>query len=69
MLNSERPAEDATHIGRMVRQPLAHRIATDDALNSVSCYLPRFDSKKLTAIKKKLEGTGRGDGDHRVGPG
>ena len=38
VLYSERPASDATHIaqviGRMVRQPLAHRIATDDALNS-----------------------------------
>lgn len=42
VLYSERPAKDSTHIaqviGRMVRQPLAHRIATDDALNSVSCY-------------------------------
>ena len=43
VLYSERPAKDATHIaqiiGRMVRQPLAHRIATDDAFNSspVSC--------------------------------
>jgi len=72
VLYSERPAKDATHIaqviGRMVRQPLAHRIATDDVLNSVSCNLPLFDSKKLTAIKDELEGKGRGDGDHRVGP-
>lgn len=71
VLYSERPAKDATHIaqviGRMVRQPLAHRIATDDALNSVSCYLPLFDSKKLTAIKDELEGKGAG-GEHRVGP-
>lgn len=40
VLYSERPVKDATHIaqviGRMVRQPLAHRIATDDALNSVT---------------------------------
>ena len=28
-----------------MRQPLARRIATDDVLNSVSCYLPLFDSK------------------------
>jgi hypothetical protein len=72
VLYSERPAKDATHIaqviGRMVRQPLAHRIATDDALNSVACYLPLFDSKKLGAIKDELEGKGKGDGDHRVGP-
>ena len=72
VLYSERPAKDATHIaqviGRMVRQPLAHRIAPDDALNSVACYLPLFDSKKLGAIKDELEGKGKGDGDHRVGP-
>ncbi len=71
VLYSERPAKDATHIaqviGRMVRQPLAHRIATDDALNSVSCYLPLFDSKKLAAIKSELEGNGVGS-EHRVGP-
>lgn len=71
VLYSERPATDATHIaqviGRMVRQPLAHRIATDDVLNSVSCYLPLFDSKKLAAIKDELEGKG-GDGQHEVGP-
>ncbi|MDQ2942902.1 MAG: hypothetical protein M3R21_04430, partial [Candidatus Dormibacteraeota bacterium] len=53
-------------IGRMVRQPLAHRIATDDALNSVTCYLPLFDRKALTAIKDALEGTGPDDGQLRV---
>lgn len=71
VLYSERPAVDATHIaqviGRMVRQPLAHRIATDDALNSVSCYLPLFDREKLTAIKDELEGKGVGNGQHAVG--
>ncbi len=58
VLYSERPAKDATHIaqiiGRMVRQPLAHRIATDDALNSVTCYLPLFVEKALTSIKDEL---------------
>lgn len=72
VLYSERPASDATHIaqviGRMVRQPLAHRIATDDALNSVSCYLPLFDSKKLAAIKDELEGNGPDNGENKVGP-
>jgi superfamily II DNA or RNA helicase len=71
VLYSERPASDATHIaqviGRMVRQPLAHRIATDDALNSVSCYLPLFDSKKLATIKDQLEGKGS-DAQLEVGP-
>lgn len=72
VLYSERPAKDATHIaqviGRMVRQPLAHRVATDDVLNSVSCYLPLFDSKTLAAIKDELEGKGGDDGQHAVGP-
>ena len=71
VLYSERPAKDATHIaqiiGRMVRQPLAHRIATDDALNSVTCYLPLFDKKALTGIKDELEGTGPENGQNRVG--
>ncbi len=71
VLYSERPAKDATHIaqviGRMVRQPLAHRVATDDVLNSVSCFLPLFDSKKLTAIKDELEGASS-DAQHEVGP-
>lgn len=71
VLYSERPANDATHIaqviGRMVRQPLAHRIATDDALNSVMCFLPKFDKSKLGIIKAELEGTGRRDGDNALG--
>lgn len=71
VLYSERPAKDATHIaqiiGRMVRQPLAHRIATDDALNSVMCYLPLFDRQALTAIKDELEGRGADNGQNRVG--
>ena len=72
VLYSERPARDSTHIaqviGRMVRQPLAHRIATDDVLNTVSCYLPLFDRNALTLIKEALEGTGNENGDQRVGP-
>jgi type III restriction enzyme len=71
VLYSERPAQDATHIaqiiGRMVRQPLAHRIATDDALNSVTCYLPLFNQKALTTIKDELEGKGADNGQNRVG--
>lgn len=66
VLYSERPANDATHIaqvvGRMVRQPLAHRIATDDALNTVSCFLPNFNRTALGVIKAELEGrSGTGD--------
>jgi hypothetical protein len=70
VLYSERPAKDATHIaqviGRMVRSPLARRIATDDVLNSVACYLPLFDRKTLDGIKAELEGNGR-DPDAAVG--
>jgi type III restriction enzyme len=72
VLYSERPAKDSTHIaqviGRMVRQPLAHRIATDDALNSVSCYLPLFDRKALASIKEELEGRGKENGENQIGP-
>jgi hypothetical protein len=60
VLYSERPANDATHIaqvvGRMVRQPLAHRVATDDALNTVACFLPNFNRLALGVIKAELEG-------------
>lgn len=72
VMYSERPAKDATHIaqiiGRMVRQPLAQRIATDDALNSVSCYLPHFNRTALATIKDELEGRGKGGADSTVGP-
>jgi len=58
VLFSERAAKDATHvaqiIGRMVRSPLARRIATDDALNAVSCFLPRFDRAALGRITDEL---------------
>lgn len=70
VLYSERPAEDATHIaqviGRMVRQPLARRIPTDDALNSVSCYLPLFNREALTKIKDALEQPGEPGGASTV---
>ena len=62
VLYSERPASDATHIaqvvGRMVRQPLARRITTDDSLNSVWCYLPRFKLSALAAIVTELNAPG-----------
>ena len=71
VLYSERPASDATHIaqvvGRMVRQPLAHRIATDDALNSVACFLPKFDRSRLGTIKAELEGVGKANGEGALG--
>jgi type III restriction enzyme len=58
VLYSERAAKDATHIaqviGRMVRSPLARRIATDDALNAVACFLPRFNRAALGKITEEL---------------
>jgi type III restriction enzyme len=64
VLYSERPASDSTHIaqviGRMVRQPLARRVPTDDVLNSVACYLPLFNRKSLAEIKAELERPGDG---------
>jgi hypothetical protein len=64
VLYSERPASDSTHIaqviGRMVRQPLARRVSTDDVLNSVACYLPLFNRKSLAQIKDELERPGEG---------
>ena len=71
VLYSERPAKDVTYIaqiiGRMIRSPLTHRVTTDDALNTVACFLPLFDRRALDSIKAELEGTGKANGDLRVG--
>ena len=71
VLYSERQAKDVTYIaqiiGRMIRSPLAHRVTTDDALNTVACFLPLFDRRALDSIKAELEGTGKANGDLRVG--
>ena len=71
VLYSERPAKDVTYIaqiiGRMIRSPLTHRVTTDDALNTVACFLPLFDRLALDSIKAELEGTGKSNGDLRVG--
>lgn len=54
VLASLRPATDYTYIaqliGRMVRTPLARRIPTDQTLNDVHCYLPRFNKQQVKAI-------------------
>ena len=58
VLVSLRRAEDYTYIsqliGRMVRTPLARRIATDQSLNDVHCYLPRFNKKQVAAICERF---------------
>lgn len=55
---SFRPAKDRTHItqllGRMVRTPLARRIAGQDRLNAVDCLLPFFDTKSVEAVADAL---------------
>ena len=56
VLVSFRSAKDATYIaqliGRIVRQPLARRVVSDEALNQVYCLLPHFDGKEVDAVAK-----------------
>ena len=56
---SLRTAKDDTYIaqliGRMVRSPLARRIASDETLNRVRLFLPHFDRTAVEAVKSKLE--------------
>ena len=72
VLYSERPANDSTPIaqviGRMVLQPFTHGTATDEVLNTVSCFLPLFGRNALAAIREALEGTVKENGDEQVGP-
>ena len=58
VLVSLRTATDYTYIaqliGRMVRTPLARRIATNHTLNDVHCYLPRFNKAQVSAIVERF---------------
>jgi len=67
-LVSLRPARDRTHItqllGRLVRTPLARRIESDERLNAVTCFLPRFDL--ITA--KQVADVMTGDAEDTDGP-
>ena len=60
VLYSMRPGKDKTHImqliGRMVRTPLAMRIDGNDLLNTVACYLPKFDAKTTRDVAEYLTG-------------
>jgi len=60
VLFSLRPGQDKTYItqliGRMVRTPLARRIEGNDILNSVSCFLPRFNKATTQEVAKYLTG-------------
>lgn len=58
VMMSFRTAHDDTSIaqlvGRMVRAPLARRIASDEHLNTVALYLPHYDRKGLDKVLKRL---------------
>ena len=60
VLFSLRPGQDKTYItqliGRMVRTPLARRIEGNDILNSVSCFLPRFNKSTTQEVAQYLTG-------------
>lgn len=62
VLISARPAKDQTHIaqllGRMVRSPLARRVPGDEILNSVACYLPKFDRTTAGRVVRYITGGG-----------
>jgi type III restriction enzyme len=64
VLVSMRNAQDYTYIaqliGRMVRTPLARRVASDQTLNDVHCYLPRFSAQQVKAIVERFA-EGQGD--------
>ena len=59
VMMSFRRAVDYTHIaqlvGRMVRNPLAHRVSTDETLNTVALYLPYYDEASLNQVVEYLE--------------
>lgn len=58
VMMSFRHAEDHTYIaqllGRMVRTPLARRIAKDAELNDVHLFLPHFDTVAVNAVVDSL---------------
>jgi type III restriction enzyme len=73
-LISLRPARDRTHItqllGRLVRTPLARRIESDERLNAVTCFLPRFDlatAKHVAAVMTGDEQEGEGPAPPKAG--
>ena len=62
VLVSLRTANDHTYIaqliGRTIRQPLARRIESDETLNKVACYLPRFDNAGVVAVINQFKNEG-----------
>lgn len=58
VMMSFRTAEDATAIaqlvGRMVRTPLARRVADDEYLNTVALFLPHYNERELKTVVERL---------------
>jgi type III restriction enzyme len=56
---SFRKAQDYTYIaqllGRMIRTPLARRVASDSELNNVSLFLPGFDDDTVKSVINALQ--------------
>jgi len=48
-------------LGRMVRSPLARRIAGNELLNSVLCILPKFDAPTAVSVARALDSGVHGD--------
>jgi type III restriction enzyme len=59
VMASFRTAKDYTYIaqvmGRLERTPLAHRVESNQLLNSVSLYLPFFDQKTAESVINSLK--------------
>ena len=48
------PTTIAQLVGRMIRTPLARRIETDEALNTVDLFLPHYDTENLEKVLSAL---------------
>lgn len=66
VMMSFRRAQDQTSIaqlvGRMIRTPLARRIGTNEALDTVELYLPHYDAGALEAVLERLRNPDAQDG-------
>ena len=66
VMMSFRRAQDQTSIaqlvGRMIRTPLARRIGTNEALDTVELYLPHYDADALEAVLERLRNPDAQDG-------
>lgn len=69
VIYSECHRDDPTYIaqliGRMVRTPLGRRIESDGILNSVSCFLPRYNPEATQGVVKFLTNDQEGLGMER----